>query len=145
MASLTRSVSFVMQQPWAVGNSLLLRKNEIRERFMRVLKFILDNCLWCLNLPWCQTLNNWNNNWNYLAPSVLDISYVLRYVELVERMLVSWFEVSFFPPVGKSFWQKDSLIPHILFELWQIMIFSPVANFAQQSLYWSQFSLWFLV
>ena len=55
MASLTRSVSFVMQQPWAVGNSLLLRKNEIRERFMHVLKFILDNCLWCLDSTWCQT------------------------------------------------------------------------------------------
>ena len=27
-----------------------------------------------------------------------------------------------------------SLITHILFELWLIMIFSPVANFAQQSL-----------
>ena len=29
---------------------------------------------------------------------------------------------------------KDSLITYILFELWLIMIFSPVANFAQQSL-----------
>ena len=34
----------------------------------------------------------------------------------------------------ETFWQKDSLITHILFELWLIMIFSPVANFAQQSL-----------
>ena len=37
-------------------------------------------------------------------------------------------------PMGGSFWQKDSLITHILFELWLIMIFSSVANFAQQSL-----------
>ena len=36
--------------------------------------------------------------------------------------------------MGESFWQKDSLITHILFELWLIMIFSPVANFAQHSL-----------
>ena len=37
-------------------------------------------------------------------------------------------------PRGESFWQKDSLITHILFELWLIMIFRTVANFAQQSL-----------
>ena len=36
--------------------------------------------------------------------------------------------------LGGSFWQKDSLITHILFELWLIMIFSPVVNFAQQAL-----------
>ena len=36
--------------------------------------------------------------------------------------------------MGESFWQKDSLITHTPFELWLIMIFSPVANFAQQSL-----------
>ena len=39
------------------------------------------------------------------------------------------------PPMGESIWLKDSLITHILFELWLIMIFSPVANFAQQPLY----------
>jgi hypothetical protein len=33
-----------------------------------------------------------------------------------------------------SFWQKDSLITHILFELQPIIIFSPVANFGDQSL-----------
>ena len=38
------------------------------------------------------------------------------------------------PPITESFWRKDSLITHILFELWLIMISSPVANFAQQSL-----------
>ena len=38
-------------------------------------------------------------------------------------------------PMGGSFWQKDSLITHILFELWLIMVFRPVANFAQQILY----------
>ena len=38
------------------------------------------------------------------------------------------------PPMGKTFWKKDNLIKHILFELWLIMILSPVANFAQQSL-----------
>ena len=32
------------------------------------------------------------------------------------------------PPVGESFWQKDSLITHILFEHMPIMIYSPVAN-----------------
>ena len=32
---------------------------------------------------------------------------------------------------GETFWQKDSLITHILFELWLIMVFRPVANFAQ--------------
>jgi hypothetical protein len=36
--------------------------------------------------------------------------------------------------MGESFCQKDSLITHILFELWLIMIFSPVANFAQHPL-----------
>ena len=35
--------------------------------------------------------------------------------------------------MGETFWQKDSLVNHILFELWLIMIFRPVANFAQQS------------
>ena len=36
--------------------------------------------------------------------------------------------------IEESFWPKDSLITHILFELWLIMMISPVANFAQQSL-----------
>ena len=36
--------------------------------------------------------------------------------------------------MGESFWQKDSLIIHILLELRLIMISRPVANFAQQSL-----------
>ena len=47
-------------------------------------------------------------------------------------------KLSFFQndsPMGETFWPKDSLITHILFELWLIMIFSPVANFAQQSLH----------
>ena len=34
-----------------------------------------------------------------------------------------------------SFWQKDSLITHFLFELRPIIIFIPVANFGDQSLY----------
>ena len=33
-----------------------------------------------------------------------------------------------------SFWQKHSLITHIRFELQPIIIFSPVANFGDQSL-----------
>ena len=37
----------------------------------------------------------------------------------------------------ESFWQKGSLIIHIFFELWQIMIFSPVANFGQHPLLFS--------
>ena len=37
-------------------------------------------------------------------------------------------------PMRGSFWQKDSLITHILFELQPIIIFSPVANFGDQSL-----------
>ena len=35
-------------------------------------------------------------------------------------------------PMGGSFWQKDSLITHTLFELWLIIMFSTVVNFAQQ-------------
>ena len=38
------------------------------------------------------------------------------------------------PSMGQSFWQKDSLITHTLFELCLIMIFSPVANFGDQSI-----------
>ena len=41
-------------------------------------------------------------------------------------------------PKRRSFWQKDSLITHILFELWLIMIFSPVANFGQHPLCWKE-------
>jgi hypothetical protein len=37
-------------------------------------------------------------------------------------------------PIRRSFWQKDSLITHILFELWLIMIFSPMANFGHHPL-----------
>ena len=33
-----------------------------------------------------------------------------------------------------SFWQKDTLIIHILFELQPIVMFSPVANYGDQSL-----------
>ena len=37
-------------------------------------------------------------------------------------------------PRRETFWQKDSLITHILFELQPITIFSPVKNFGDQSL-----------
>ena len=37
-------------------------------------------------------------------------------------------------PMRGSFWKKDSLITYILFELQPITIFSPVANFGDQSL-----------
>ena len=33
-------------------------------------------------------------------------------------------------PMGETFWQKDGLITHTLFELWLIMIFRPLANFS---------------
>ena len=37
------------------------------------------------------------------------------------------------PLMGESFWQNNSLVTHILFELQSIIIFSPVANFGDQS------------
>ena len=37
--------------------------------------------------------------------------------------------------MGESFWQKDSLITHILFELQPIMIFSLVSKFGDPSLH----------
>ena len=41
-------------------------------------------------------------------------------------------------PMRRSFWQKNSFITHILFELQPIIIFSPVANFGNQSIFkWS--------
>ena len=36
--------------------------------------------------------------------------------------------------MGESFWQNNSLVTHILFELQPIIILSPVANFGDQSL-----------
>ena len=36
--------------------------------------------------------------------------------------------------IRRSIWQKDSLITHILFELWLIMILSPVATFGHHPL-----------
>ena len=36
--------------------------------------------------------------------------------------------------MGESFWQNNSLVTHILFELQPIIIFSPVANFGYHSL-----------
>ena len=41
-------------------------------------------------------------------------------------------------PMRGSFWEKDSLITHILFELQPIFIFSPVTNFGNQSLIYLQ-------
>ena len=38
------------------------------------------------------------------------------------------------PLIGEPFWQNNSLVSHILFELQPIIIFSPVANFGNQSL-----------
>ena len=38
-------------------------------------------------------------------------------------------------PMRGSFWQKNSFITHILFELQPIIIFSPVANFGNQSIH----------
>ena len=38
------------------------------------------------------------------------------------------------PLMGESFWQNNSLVTHILFELQPIMIFSPVANFEHHPL-----------
>jgi hypothetical protein len=40
-------------------------------------------------------------------------------------------------PMRGSFWLKENLITHILFELQPIIIFSPVANFGDQSLLFS--------
>ena len=37
-------------------------------------------------------------------------------------------------PMRGSFWQKNSFITHILLELQPIIIFSPVANFGNQSI-----------
>ena len=36
--------------------------------------------------------------------------------------------------MGESFWQNNSLVTDILFELQPIIIFSPVANLGDQSL-----------
>ena len=38
------------------------------------------------------------------------------------------------PPLSESFWQKNRLVTHILFDLCLRKHFSPVANFGQQSL-----------
>jgi hypothetical protein len=38
------------------------------------------------------------------------------------------------PLMGESFWRNNSLVTHILFELKPIIIFSPIANFGDQSL-----------
>ena len=38
------------------------------------------------------------------------------------------------PPMGGSFWKKDSLITTIVFEQWLIMLSSPVANFGNHPL-----------
>ena len=38
------------------------------------------------------------------------------------------------PPMGESFWQKDSLITHILFELWLITLLWIVSVFLTQTL-----------
>ena len=40
------------------------------------------------------------------------------------------------PLMGEPFWQNNSLLSHIFFELQPIIIFSPVANFGNQSLTW---------
>ena len=37
--------------------------------------------------------------------------------------------------MGEPFWQNNSLVSHILFELQPIIIFSPVTNFGNQSLF----------
>ena len=39
-------------------------------------------------------------------------------------------------PMGGSFWQKDSLTTHILFELCLVMILSPVSNLMHHPLLW---------
>ena len=38
------------------------------------------------------------------------------------------------PLMGESFWQNNSLVTHIFFELQPIMVFSPVANFGHHPL-----------
>ena len=40
------------------------------------------------------------------------------------------------PLIGGSFWQKDSLITHILFELWLITLLCIVLVFLTQTLIW---------
>ena len=49
-------------------------------------------------------------------------------------------------PMRGSFWQKDSFITYILFELQPVIIFSPVVNFGDQSLstYLIYFSVFFI-
>ena len=38
------------------------------------------------------------------------------------------------PLMGESFWQNNSNVTHVIFELQPIIIFSPVANFGNQSI-----------
>ena len=44
------------------------------------------------------------------------------------------------PLMGKSFWQNNSLLTHILFELCLFMIFSPVANLMHHPILYKNFS-----
>ena len=37
-------------------------------------------------------------------------------------------------PMSKSFWENNSLVTHIFFDLCLLKHFSPVANFGQQSI-----------
>ena len=38
------------------------------------------------------------------------------------------------PPMSESFWQKDRMVTHILFDICQFKHLSPVANFGYQSI-----------
>ena len=47
--------------------------------------------------------------------------------------------------MGGTFWEKDSFFTHILFELWLIMIFRPVANFVQQSIFHRKSAMFYVL
>ena len=44
--------------------------------------------------------------------------------------------------MSESFWQKDRMVTHILFDLCLFKHFIPVANFGQQSLWMYLFQIW---
>ena len=90
--------------------------------------------------------------WFFCSPIILSIFILKQNWELYTHAIIS-FPRSFlavnhhntkncvpyiltknYSPMRESFWQKNSLITHILFEIQPIIIFSPVTNFGDQSL-----------
>ena len=105
-----------------------------RNDFTQLCTFEIRELRTAISLHCCKTSNK-GYKWNYSGSHWASVFwYIDLSKHLVKPGLYFLSIPNGWPCMRGSFWHKDSLITHILFELQPIMIFSPVANFGHHPL-----------